>query len=70
MIALPLSGTTQGLLSNPSGQKQLLFSECSSAISSQLSQAAFDALGPGGQNIYLRGLFLKERYRVLYMFVV
>lgn len=25
---------------------------------------AFDALGPGGQNIYLRGLFLRDNYGV------
>lgn len=62
MVALPMAGTTQGLLANPSGRKQLLFPERSSQVGSLLTQEAFDALGPGGQNIYLRGLFLQERF--------
>jgi amidase len=62
MVALPMSGTTQGLLANPSGRKQLLFPERSTSVGPQLSQEAFDALGPGGQNIYLRGLFLQQKF--------
>jgi amidase len=62
MVALPMAGTTQGLLSNPAGRKQLLFPDRADLVGSQLSQEAFDALGPGGQNIYLRGLFLQERF--------
>ncbi|KAL3427915.1 amidase, partial [Phlyctema vagabunda] len=63
MVALPMAGTTQGLLASPTGRKQLLFGERSARVGGpQLSQAAFDALGPGGQNIYLRGLFLSQRY--------
>ena len=62
MVALPLSGTTQGLLANPSGRKQLLFPGRATSVGPQLSQEAFDALGPGGQNIYLRGLFLRQNF--------
>jgi len=62
MVSLPMAGTTQGLLANPTGRKQLLFPERSTFVGPQLSQEAFDALGPGGQNIYLRGLFLQERF--------
>ncbi|KAG4442690.1 hypothetical protein IFR05_001797 [Cadophora sp. M221] len=62
MVALPMSGTTQGLLSSPSGRKQLLFPERAEATGSKLSQAAFDSMGPGGQNIYLRALFLQENF--------
>lgn len=62
MVCLPMAGTTQGLLANPAGRKQLLFPERSTKVGPQLSQEAFEALGPGGQNIYLRGLFLKDRY--------
>lgn len=62
MVSLPMAGTVQGLLGNPSGRKQLLFSDRAEKIGPQLTQSAFDALGPGGQNIYLRGLFLRERY--------
>jgi amidase len=62
MVALPMSGTSQGLLANPSGRRQLLFPDRSTSVGHQLSQEAFDALGPGGQNIYLRGLFLKQNF--------
>lgn len=62
MVALPMAGVTQGLLASPTGRKQLLFPERSEKVGARLSQEAFDALGPGGQNIYLRGLFLKERF--------
>jgi len=62
MVALPMAGTTQGLLSNPAGRKQLLYPDRCELVGSQLSQEAFDALGPGGQNIYLRGLFLQEKF--------
>ncbi|KAG8526823.1 uncharacterized protein KY384_008252 [Bacidia gigantensis] len=62
MIIFSMSGTQQGLLSAPTGRRQLLFPERPEQIGPQLSQQAFDALGPGGQNIYLRGLFLKDRY--------
>jgi amidase len=62
MVALPMASLRPGLLSFPTGRRQLLFPERATAIGPQLSQAAFDALGPGGQNMYLRGLFLTEKY--------
>lgn len=62
MVALPMAGTTQGLLANPAGRKQLLFPDRATQVGAQLSQEAFDGLGPGGQNIYLRGLFLQQRF--------
>jgi amidase len=62
MVALPMAGTTQGLLANPAGRKQLLFPDRATQVGAQLSQESFDALGPGGQNIYLRGLFLQQRF--------
>lgn len=62
MVALPMAGTTQGLLANPVGRKQLLFPDRATQVGPQLTQEAFEALGPGGQNIYLRGLFLKQRF--------
>jgi amidase len=62
MVALPMAGTKQGLLAFPTGRKQLLFPDRATSVGPQLSQAAFDALGPGGQNIYLRGLFLQEKF--------
>jgi amidase len=62
MVALPMASLQPGLLSFPTGRRQLLFPERATAIGPQHSQAAFDALGPGGQNMYLRGLFLTETY--------
>jgi amidase len=62
MVALPMAGATQGILSNPAGRKQLLYPDRAELVGSQLSQEVFDALGPGGQNIYLRGLFLREKF--------
>jgi len=62
MVALPMAGTTQGLLANPAGRKQLLFPDRATQVGTKLSPEAFEALGPGGQNIYLRGLFLQERF--------
>jgi amidase len=62
MVALPMAGTTQGLLANPAGRKQLLFPTRSQQVGPLLFQAAFDSLGPGGQNIYLRSLFLQQKF--------
>lgn len=45
MVALPMAGTTQGLLANPSGRKQLHMADRSEKVGAQLSQEAFDALG-------------------------
>ena len=66
MVALPVAGTTQGLLANSAGRKQLLFPDRATQVGPQLSQEAFDALGPGGQNIYLRGLFLQQKFGSLH----
>ncbi|KAE8446989.1 hypothetical protein EG329_011471 [Mollisiaceae sp. DMI_Dod_QoI] len=62
MVSLPMAGTTQGLLANPTGRRQLLFPDRAEKIGARLSQEAFDAMGPGGQNVYLRGLFLQQRF--------
>jgi amidase len=62
MVALPMAGTQQGLLGFPSGRKQLLFPDRAALIGAKISQESFDKLGPGGQNIYLRGLFLREKF--------
>ena len=61
MVGMSMGCMTQNLLSNPSGRKQLLFSD-RAALVGTLFQEAFDALGLGGQNVYLCGLFLQERF--------
>jgi amidase len=62
MVGMTMGCMTQNLLSNPSGRKQLLFSDRAALAGPTLPQEGFDAFGPGGQNVYLRGLFLQERF--------
>lgn len=62
MVSLPQAAVHNGLLANAPGRKQLAFPNRCTQIGSKLSQQAFEALGPGGQNIYLRGLFLQQKF--------
>ncbi|KAH8669761.1 amidase signature domain-containing protein [Tricladium varicosporioides] len=62
MVGMAMPAATQCLLSNPSGRKQLLFTDRCELSGPTLTQENFDALGPGAQNVYLRGLFLQERF--------
>lgn len=62
MCRIPLAGGRQGLLNDMSGRKQLYLSDRVIKAGKQLSQQAFDALSPGGQNLYLRYLYLDEKY--------
>ncbi|KAK5133297.1 hypothetical protein LTR08_008031 [Meristemomyces frigidus] len=63
MLSLPIAGGKQGLLSDLTGRKQLFLTDrVRASPRRQLSQAAFDALGPGGQNLWLRHLYLSEKY--------
>lgn len=61
MAALPMAGTTRSSR-QPCREEQLLFPDRATQVGPQLSQEAFDALVPGGQNIYLRGLFLQQKF--------
>lgn len=47
---------------NSSSRKQVALSEPAALGGGRLSQDAFDVLGPAGQNLYLKGLYLQERY--------
>ncbi|KAL1889950.1 hypothetical protein Sste5346_008528 [Sporothrix stenoceras] len=62
MCALPIAGMRQGLLGDLTGRKQLFMTDRISMASPKLTQVAFDANGPGGQSIYLRGRFLEQKY--------
>ncbi|KAI0020429.1 amidase signature domain-containing protein [Xylariomycetidae sp. FL0641] len=62
MCYMPLASARQGLLSNMTGRKQLIMTDRVKKAGRELSQSVFDALGAGGQNIYLRGLFLEKTY--------
>lgn len=62
MCALPIAGSRQGLLADMTGRKQLYMTDRIEKAGRQMSQTAFDAFGAGGQNVYLRGLFLEKKY--------
>lgn len=60
MCSLPLSGAPTALLGDSMGRKQLHLNDREPAT--HLTQAQFDALGPGAQNLYMRYLYLKHTY--------
>ena len=62
MCNTPIAGAQTGLLSNGSNRKQLMFLDRLLATGAALSQEAFDALGPGAQNMFLRSLLLNKKY--------
>lgn len=62
MCNTPIAGAQTGLLSNGSNRKQLMFVDRLLATGAGLTQEAFDALGPGAQNLYLRSLLLSKKY--------
>ena len=62
MCALPIAGSRQGLLADMTGRKQLYMTDRVEKAGRQMSQAAFDAFGAGGQNVYLRSLYLEKKY--------
>ncbi|OTB18605.1 hypothetical protein K445DRAFT_314483 [Daldinia sp. EC12] len=60
--ALPLSGGRQSLLGDMDGRKQLYLTDRAELIGPKLSQAQFDALGPGASNMYIGYLWMQEKY--------
>ncbi|CAK7240815.1 MAG: hypothetical protein STHCBS139747_002263 [Sporothrix thermara] len=67
MCALPVAGMRQSLLGDMTGRKQLYLTNRIDMMQKEnpdglLSQATFDAYGPGGQNTFLRGRFLQKKY--------
>lgn len=60
MCSLPMAGGKQGLLGDMEGRKQLFLNDRPPL--ERLSQTAFNALGPGAQNLYMRYLYLKQKY--------
>ena len=66
MVSLPIAGGRQGFLADMSGRKQLYMLDRITAASKdgKISQDAFDKLGPGAQNLYLRYLYLYEKFGV------
>lgn len=62
MCSVPIAGTRQGFFTDMTGRKQLHMIDRILASGNPMSQKAFDALGPGAQNAYLRYLYMIEKY--------
>jgi amidase len=62
MCSMPIAGGKQGILGDMQGRKQLYMNDRTKKTGKRLSQEAFDALSPGGQNLYLRSFYLEEKY--------
>ncbi|KAI1463435.1 putative amidase [Daldinia caldariorum] len=60
--ASPLSRGRQSLLGDTDGRKQLYLTDRAELVGSKLSQAQFDALGPGASNLYVGYLWMQEKY--------
>ena len=62
MVSIPTAGVRQGFFTDMTGRKQLFLLDRILASSDHLPQKAFDALGPGARNNYLRYLYLEGKY--------
>ncbi|KAI4864961.1 amidase signature enzyme [Hypoxylon rubiginosum] len=59
---LPLPGGRQSLLGDMDGRKQLYLTDRAELVGPKLTQAQFDALGPGASNMYIGYLWFQEKY--------
>jgi len=59
-VPLPSGRTT--MLGESHGRKQLYHTDRSDLIGARLTQAQFDALGPGASNLYVGFLWVREKY--------
>lgn len=62
MCNVPIAGTRQGFFTDMTGRKQLHMIDRLLASGNPMTQQAFDALGPGAQNCYVRYLHTIEKY--------
>ncbi|CAJ2510493.1 Uu.00g133020.m01.CDS01 [Anthostomella pinea] len=62
MCAIPLSGAREALLGDVHGRKQLHLTDRAELVGTKLTQAQFDALGPGAANMYMGYLYVQEVY--------
>ncbi|KAI5917457.1 amidase signature domain-containing protein [Camillea tinctor] len=62
LCALPLAGGRECLLGDLGGRKQLHIADRAELVGSRLTQAQFDALSPGGANMYVGYLWVQEKY--------
>lgn len=60
---LPIAGGRQAIFGDIDGRKQLAMTDrCGLISTKRLNQREFDSMGPGGRNMYVRWLYLEEKY--------
>ncbi|GAW27371.1 putative amidase signature enzyme protein [Rosellinia necatrix] len=62
MCAVPASSPRDALLGDKSGRKELYMPDRCALVGEKLTQAQFEALGPGASYMYLAYLWAQERY--------
>lgn len=62
MCMFPLLAVSQGMELNGIGRKGLALTDLWSETGARVSQETFEKMGYGGQNMLLRGAFLREKY--------
>ncbi|KAK5172260.1 uncharacterized protein LTR77_003898 [Saxophila tyrrhenica] len=62
MVSVPIAGTRQGFFTDMTGRKQLHMLDRQRASGESMTQDAFDKLGPGAQNAYIRYLYMMDKY--------
>lgn len=60
-----LAGGRDGLLGDQTGRKGLMMTDRAGNYKPTISQTRFDSLGPGAKNMYLKYLYIVERYGTL-----
>jgi amidase len=60
-----IAGARDGLLGDQTGRKALHMTDRSHPYQSTLSQEAFNALGAGGKNVYLKYVYVAEKHGTL-----
>ncbi len=62
MCAFPMMTVNQGMLLNGIGRKELALTDLWASTKGIVSQDTFNAFGSGGQNVFMRGCYLHEKY--------
>ncbi|KAL1604134.1 hypothetical protein SLS60_005727 [Paraconiothyrium brasiliense] len=60
-----LAGSRDGLLGDQTGRKGLQMTDRAQSYEPSLSQERFDSLGAGAKNLYMKHLYVMEKYGVL-----
>lgn len=62
MCSIPTAGVRQGFFTDLTGRKELYLLDRIESSGIPMPQSAFDALGPGARNTYIRYLYLEAKY--------